>query len=135
MDLSKVTTVSGDSFEGYSVEFQADTPGAYRLTATAQLDGKPVTSKPMSFFVKPFSPETSPRPANFEILQAISSASGGSYFETPEALNSALTNFDLKAKEENFSEFHTLWRNGPVVAIVMLLFAATWFARRTRQMP
>ena len=135
MDLSQVTTVSGDSFEGYSVEFQADTPGAYRLTATAQLDGKPVTSKPMSFFVKPFSPETSPRPANFEVLQAISSASGGSYFETPEALNSALTNFDLKAKEENFSEFHTLWRNGPVAAIVMLLFASTWFARRKRQMP
>jgi len=135
MDLRQVSTASGDSFEGYSVEFKGDTPGAYRVTATAKLDGKTVTSKPMSFFVKPFSPETSPRPANFEVLQAISSASGGSYFETPEALNSAMMNFNLKAKEESFSEFQTLWRNWPAVVIVMLLFAATWFARRTRQMP
>ena len=135
MDLRQVTTASGDSFEGYSVEFKGDTPGAYRVTATAKLDGKPVTSKPMSFFVKPFSPETSPRPANFEVLQAISNSSGGSYFETPEALNSAMMNFNLKAKEESFSEFQTLWRNWPAVVIVMLLFASTWFARRTRQMP
>jgi hypothetical protein len=46
-----------------------------------------------------------------------------------------MMNFNLKAKEESFSEFQTLWRNWPTVVVVMLLFAATWFARRTRQMP
>ena len=135
MDLRQVSTSSGDAFEGYGVDFKADTPGAYRVTASATLGGKTVSSKPMGFFVKPFSPETSPRPANFEVLQAISNASGGSYFESPEALNSALANLELKAKEENFSQFHTLWRDGFVLALLMILLAAPWFVRRSRQMP
>jgi len=135
MDLRQVSSASGDAFEGYGVDFKADVPGSYRVTATAQLSGKPVASKPMSFFVKPFSPETSPRSANIEVLQALSNASGGSYFESPEALNSALMNLEFKAKEENYSQFHTLWRDWPFLVLLMLLFAATWFARRSRQMP
>jgi len=134
MAAQRVSTPSGDSFDGYSVEFKPDVPGAYRVNASIQ-GTPPVASKPIGFFVKPHSPETSPRPPKTEILQAISASSGGSYFETIEALDAAMSSLNLKAKEENFSEFHTLWRDWPVLIALMLLFTITWTIRRKRQMP
>jgi hypothetical protein len=99
------------------MEFKADTPGAYRVRAMPKLDGKAVMSQPRSFFMKTFSPESCPRPANFEILQVFSCANGASYSETHESLKSAMTNFNLNAKEDSISVFQTLWNNWPALVI------------------
>jgi hypothetical protein len=89
----------------------------------------------MGIFVEPFSRETSPRPANFEVLQDFSYASGASYFKAQEALNSAMMSFTLKAKEESISEFQILWRNWPAVVIALHFFHGHLAPRRTRPIP
>ena len=135
MESRLVETATGEAFEGFALDFKADIPGSYRISATAQAGSEKLLTKPISFFVKAFSPETSPRPTREEGLQAIPSASGGSYFEDAKQLNAAFSAFDLKAREENFSEFETLWRNWPVLIGIMLFFTATWFVRRKNLMP
>jgi hypothetical protein len=135
MESRRVETATGEAFEGFALDFKADIPGSYRVSATAKTPQETIISKPMSFYVKAFSPETSPRPTREDVLQAISNASGGTFFEDVRTLNAAFSAFDMKAKEENFSEFETLWRNWPTLVGLMLLFTITWFARRKRLMP
>ena len=75
-----------------------------------------MNSEPYSFSVKPYSPETVPRPASVEILQAISKVSGGQFYEGLDALNSALSTLKLTATEEKSADYRTLWRELPVQA-------------------
>lgn len=130
-----VTLPSGKSFPGHALPYSADAAGLFKVVATAKLKGQTTTSEPFSFFVKPYSPETVPRPARVEILQAISQASGGQFFETPDALNQALSALKLKATEEKSAEYRTLWREWPVVAGLMIMLAASWSMRKLRNMP
>ena len=78
-----VTLPSGKTFPGYALPFTADQPGLHKVIAAAKVKDQPVTSEPFSFFVKPYSPETVPRPARVEILQAISKVSGGQFYRKP----------------------------------------------------
>ena len=132
-----VTLPSGKSFPGFALPFNAEAPGLYKVTAAATLKGrpKPVTSEPFSFFVKPYSPETVPRPERVEILQALSQASGGQYFETLDALNDGLSTLKLHATEEKMANYRTLWREWPVVLTLMLLLAGSWALRKFRNLP
>ena len=94
-----------------------------------------VIGEPFTFFVKPYSPETVPRPAKIEILQAISKASGGAFFDNLDALNDGLSSLKLKATEEKSAEYRTLWREWPVVITLMGMLAASWGMRKFRNMP
>lgn len=135
MSPQLVTLASGKSFPGYGLPFTAEEPGLYKVVAAAKVKTDTVTSEPFSFFVKPYSPETVPRPARTEILQAISKASGGEFFESVEALNQGLSTLKLKATEEKSAEFHTLWREWPAVTGLMTMLAASWGLRKFRNMP
>lgn len=94
-----------------------------------------MTSEPLSFFVKPYSPETVPRPAKVEILQAIAKASGGEYFDNLDALNAGLSALKLKATEEKLAEYRTLWREWPALLVLMVMMASSWGMRKLRNMP
>jgi hypothetical protein len=94
-----------------------------------------MTSEPFTFFVKPYSPETVPKPARVEILQALSKASGGRFFETVEEMNQGLAALKLQATEEKSAEYRTLWREWPVVAGLMAMLATSWSLRKFRNMP
>ena len=130
-----VTLPSGKSFPGYGFPFSAEQPGLYKVTAVARVKGQALTSEPFGFFVKPYSPETVPRPAKVEVLQAISAASGGHFFENLDALNDGLSKLKLHATEEKMAEYHTLWREWPVVASLMTMLAISWGMRKFRNMP
>lgn len=130
-----VTLPSGKSFPGYGLSFSAETPGLYKVVAAAKVKDRTVTSEPFGFFVKSYSPETVPRPARVEILQAISQASGGKFFETVDALNKGLSTLKLHATEEKIAEYRTLWREWPVVIGLMTILAASWGMRKFRNMP
>ena len=99
------------------------------------MKGQTITSEPFGFFVKPYSPETVPRPAKVEVLQAISLASGGHFYETLDALNDGLSTLKLHATEEKTAEYRTLWREWPIVAGLMVMLAASWAMRKFRNMP
>ncbi len=135
MSPQQVTTPTGKVFPGYGFTFNAELAGPHRVTATAKLKGSAVTSEPMAFFVKPYSPETVPRPAKNEILQAISKASGGQYFESLEAMNAGLSGLNVRATEEKLADFRTLWREWPALLMLMSMLAASWGLRKFRNMP
>lgn len=126
---------SGKTFPGYGLPFTAEEAGLYKVVAAAKVKDQTVTSEPFSFFVKPYSPETVPRPARVEVLQTISQASGGQFFENIDALNTGLSTLKLRATEEKSAEYRTLWREWPVVAGLMVMLATSWGMRKFRNMP
>ena len=130
-----VTLPSGKSFPGHALPFNAEQPGLYTVVAAAKVKDQTVASEPFSFFVKAYSPETVPRPARVEILQGISQASGGQFFENLDALDKGLSVLKLRATEEKSAEYHSLWREWPVVVGLMLMLAGSWGMRKFRNMP
>jgi hypothetical protein len=130
-----VTLPSGKSFPGFALPFTAESPGLHKVVAGAKIKGQTIASEPFSFFVKPYSPETVPRPARVEILQAISEASGGQFYDSLEALNAGLSALKLHATEEKSANYRTLWREWPIVTALMTLLGITWSMRKFRNMP
>ncbi|MEO0452700.1 MAG: glutamine amidotransferase [Verrucomicrobiota bacterium] len=135
MSSKLITLPSGKSFPGHAYEFAPKEAGLHTVVASAVVNGETITSDPFSLYVKSFSPETVPRPARLKILQSLANASGGQYFETMDELNSGLSNIEVRATEETSSEFRSLWREWVVVILLMVLIAASWVFRKTRNMP
>lgn len=135
MTPKQVTTPSGKVFPGFALPFTAETPGLYQAVASATIEGATLTSDPLSFYVKPFSPETMPRPINAGVLTAIANASGGRFCESVEDLNKALSSLQPNPVEEETSEFHTLWRHWIALSVLMGLLTVSWALRKLRNMP
>ena len=135
MESQYVTTSSGKSHPGFNVRFKAETSGLHTAIVTAEVDGKTVASEPVSFFVKPFTPESIPRPVDFGVLQALATASGGSYFTTPEALNKRLSDLSPNMIEDETETYKTLWRHWMMIALLMSLMTGSWVLRKLQNMP
>ena len=130
-----VTTPSGKSFPGHILRYTANEPGLHIVVAQSETGGRPRRSNPLSFYVKPYSPETIPRPINARVLRTISESSGGQFFETLEDLNLGLSSLRPQAIEEATAEFRTLWRTWPILIAILALFIASWTMRKVRGMP
>jgi hypothetical protein len=135
MEQQQLMTSAGESFPGHACSFTAEQPGLHTARALAEIGGKKVESDPVSFFVKPFTPESVPRPAAEAVLRAISESSAGAYFDTAEALNSALLALEIEGGEEQASEYRTLWQHGLVIAVLIALLTAGWSWRKWLNMP
>ena len=135
MTAQPVTTPTGKTYPGYVVSFTADTPGLYTATATTGEGVGEIESDPLSFFVKPFTPESMPRPINIPVLQTISKSSEGKFFENLVDLNRAMGEININSIEEQTVEYKSLWQTWPVVTILMLLFTAMWVIRKSQNMP
>jgi len=105
------------------------------VIAATKGNASPVTSEPFSFFVVPYSPETVPRPARVDVLQTLSKASGGAFYENLDALNQGLSAIQLHATEEKSANYRTLWQEWPAIALLMTLLAASWLIRKSQNMP
>ena len=130
-----VSLSSGKSFPGFSTGFSATQPGLYNVVGSAQVNDHTYSSEPFSFFVKPHSPETVPRPAKVEVLQTLSAASGGRFFESVESLDEALSKLQFHTSEEKLSDYKTLWRDWPAIIALMSLLAISWGLRKSQNMP
>jgi len=135
MRSQSVTTPSGKSFPGFVLEFSAERPGLYAAKAVATMAGKREESYPISFFVKPFTPESLPRPANAEILRTIAARSGGKYFESVEALDAELSSLQSSGSEETSAEYTSLWQHWLMITCLMALLSIGWSLRKSRNMP
>ena len=113
--------------------YKADIGGMHNAVATATIDGRPVQSGPFSFFVKPFTPETSPRGQNEAVLRALAQASGGQFLEK-EKLNDVLMALNIRTAEEERVIYQSLWDSPFMLAALMLLLALDWIARKRRNM-
>jgi hypothetical protein len=135
MSPQQVTTPSGKVFPGYGYAFQPESAGSHKVVGTAKVKGAEIVSEPLTLFVRPYSPETVPRPIKADLLQALAAANGGKFFESLDALNSGLNELKVEATEEKLSEYRTLWREWPVLVGLMTMLTATWALRKMRNMP
>jgi hypothetical protein len=76
-----------------------------------------------------------PRPAKVEVLQTLSAASGGRFFESVESLDEALSKLQFHTSEEKLSDYKTLWRDWPAIIALMSLLAISWGLRKSQNMP
>jgi hypothetical protein len=117
----------------YTAGYRADASGMCTAIATATLDGRRIESPAFSFYVKPFTPETSPIPQNVALLQQISRASGGQFCD-PAQLDQVLSALDIKSSQEERITFNTRWNTPYILAALMLLLTAEWALRKQRNL-
>jgi hypothetical protein len=130
-----VTTSTGKSYPGFSTTYQATTGGLHTVVATATVAGKAIASEPISFLVKPYSPESIPRPMNLSVLKSIAVHSRGAFFETPDDLDAKLSSLTFQQIEESISEFHSLWQNPVMIGLLIAAATMGWILRKTNNMP
>ncbi len=128
-----VTTATGKTYPGFGVEYTAQSPGMHTAVATVEIDGKKVQSPEHSFFVKAFTPENSPLPAQHHLLETLATASGGRYGE-PADIEATLMKMDLTGKTEERSVYSTLWNSWLVLACLVALLTVEWAVRKARNL-
>lgn len=126
-----VTTPTGMTFPGFGVEFTATEPGLHRAVARAvRADGR-IESEPYTFFVRAFTAETEPRPANRELLEVLASSSGGS-FGTMAEQAALLRELRGQDREETRFDQRTLWNLWLVLGCLVGLLTLEWIIRKAR---
>jgi hypothetical protein len=117
----------------YAATYKADVGGMCTAWAEAEFDGRKIESPPFSFYVKPFTPETNPRPQAVEVLQLLAKASGGQFCEQDQ-LDQVLSGLDVKTTEEQHVSYNSLWNTPFILGGLMLLLSADWMLRKRRDM-
>lgn len=135
MNSEYVVTPDGRSFPGFAIEYEARKPGLHYVTAIMEIDGKRVESDPISFFVKPFTPESVPRAANFSVLKYLANNSDGKYFASIEDLNDELATLNFAAIEQEKVDYKSLWEQWLIISGLVALLSAGWVLRKLRDMP
>ncbi len=101
--------------------------------ATATLDGRRIESPPFSFYVKPFTPETSPLPQNVAVLEQLAKASRGQFCEQDQ-LDPVLSALDIQTSQQERVSYNSLWNTPFILGGLMLLLSADWVLRKQRNM-
>jgi hypothetical protein len=135
MTRRQVATPSGQTFPGFSLRFRAEAPGMHLAMATARLGEEEVQSRPLSFYVKPYSPEMQPRPIQAGVLRDLAEGGGGRFFEGLEEMDETLSAFSPPVVEEETAAYFTLWRNWAMLGLLMTVLAGSWTVRKFRNMP
>lgn len=117
----------------YNTSYKADSGGMCTAVATATVDGRVIESPPFSFYVKPFTPETSPRPQDVEVLRQLAKASGGQFCEVDQ-LDQVLSGLDIKTSQEERVSYNSLWNTPFILGGLMLLLSLDWILRKQRNM-
>ena len=131
MARQTVTAGAAGAAATYSVRFQAEGPGLFRAVASTPGKDAPVASPSYSFFVKPYTPETLPRPPDLDTLRTLATASGGRFLE-PAEVSEALASLPVKPREEALIRFSSLWNTIPVLACLLGLLAVDWIVRKVK---
>lgn len=134
MTRRTVSSGAGRQYAGFGVDFRSETSGLYRAVAFTTIAGGRVESAPYSFFVKPFTAESTPRPADAELLRILASESGGRFMEAGDA-QAVLAALTLPTQEEEYVSYSTLWNTLLVLACLIGLLTVEWILRKVKSMP
>ncbi|MEI6787765.1 MAG: glutamine amidotransferase [bacterium] len=126
--------VDGKSAPVFSVKFKGELAGMYSVLAASDTGGPRLESDTLSFSVKPFTPESVPRPAAVEIVKAVTVNSGGVFFESAEELDRALAALQPKKLEQEISEFKSLWQHWAIISCLIALISIEWIIRKLRNL-
>jgi len=102
----------------------------YVVAAVSESGGQRLESEPAFFAVKPYSPESIPRPVEVSVLRAIAANSGGAYFDSAEELDRALLSVTPKRIEQSVFEYKTYWQHWAILGILITLIALEWILRK-----
>jgi uncharacterized membrane protein len=129
MSREEVQTAAGGAYTRYALSYTAEAPGLHRAVGTFTASGRKVESPAFSFFVSPFTPESNPRPANLEALQALARESGGRFLETGE-VSRALSVLRFETGKEETVTYRSLWNTIPLAVCLLGLLCAEWIVRK-----
>ncbi len=130
MESSMDQAIAGKVVPAYSVKFKAEEAGMYSVLSVSGSGGQRVESESSYFSVKPYSPESRPRPPDLEIIKEITANSGGAFFDNAAELNRALFALQPKQLEQEISEYKTYWQRWAIIGMLILLIAAEWILRK-----
>lgn len=116
-------------------KFRGEQPGLFSVKAVTDLGGKRTESDPVSFSVKPFTPESVPRSPDNQVLKTLAENSGGMFFRTVDAMDDALSRLKVKMTEQEISEYRSLWQHWLAISCLIALLSAEWIFRKLRNMP
>ncbi len=133
MTPQTVTTSSGRSLPGFAFEVTPEESGMYRAVATATAENDAVESAPFSFYVRPFTPESIPRPINSDVLTALAESSQARFMD-PQDVNAVLSALKMDADDEERISFRSLWNNWWILLILVSLLAIDWTTRKMKNM-
>jgi hypothetical protein len=133
MASQQVTTTAGKRYPGFGVSFTPTLPGLHTAVAKAQIGAKTIESPIFSFFIKPFTPETNPQPANVSILKTLAAASHGQFCE-PDTISDVLAALQMQKTEVERIEMISLWNSWLVIACLMTLLVIEWIVRKLKNM-
>jgi uncharacterized membrane protein len=133
MKAQTITTGTGRQLPGFVTELRAEEPGLYQAVARMDMAGLPVESPPYPVYVRPYTPETMPKPANVAALQALARVSGGKFCEFNE-LNPTLARLHFTQQEEQRVIYRTLWNHWAFLAALIALLVLEWSLRRWRNL-
>ncbi len=134
MESSMDQAIAGKVVPAYSVKFKGEEAGMYSVLSVSGSAGGRVESEAAYFSVKPYSPESRPRPPDLEIIKAITVTSGGAFFENSADLNRALFALQPRQLEQEISEYKTYWQLWAIIGILILLIATEWIIRKLRNL-
>jgi hypothetical protein len=126
--------VDGKVVPTYSVKFRGEQPGMYSAAAVSDTGGRRIESEEAYFSVKPYSPESRPRPPDFETLRSLALNSEGAYFSSAAELNRAMISLQPRQLEQDISEYKTHWQKRTILAMLILLIAGEWVLRKFRNL-
>jgi hypothetical protein len=105
----------------------------YKAIARTEIKDQRVESAPYSFFIKAFTPETSPKPINAALLQLLAEQSDGRFLD-PSEVSRVLSDLKITTREEERVEYQSLWHSWWVIACLMGLLSVEWIIRKVRNM-
>jgi uncharacterized membrane protein len=135
MVAGQILLPDGRGLPGYTYTYSPTAPGSYEAVATyIGRDGE-LSSTPVMFHLRDYSPETILAAIKEDVLRALARSSSGRHFDDLDSLNRALLNFTADEAQERLTQHHSLWQRWIVVFLLMAIAGGTWFFRKRLQMP
>lgn len=124
----------GDGKPCQAAVFSPAAAGQYRAVASTEIGGRHIESSPCLFQVRPFTPETDPRPADLALLKSLATASGGVH-GTPDAVEKELARLTPTPEVRSRLEYESLWPKPWLLLALLGLLVAEWILRQRKGMP
>lgn len=112
------------------VEFPPPQPGAYKVTARATKDNKPLGEASDAVAVRAVGPELADARVNASLLEEIANATGGAYFESPKVKLSDVPLREPPLVEVGRSRDEALWDRWYWLTLLVVLLGLEWAVRR-----
>ena len=135
MAAGRIATSGSSAFIGYASTYDAEAPGLHKVVVEVHSHGEKYESEELTFFVRSYTPESVPRPANVDVLKTLSRSSGGRFFDNPQDLDRVLRELNVKQEEEESVTYASLWQTPLLISCLIGLLIVEWIVRRIRNLP